>query len=220
MDFLDIKNHAKGEISCNHFVESLVRLLSLRDLETEEHAQRVSSMTLQLARAVNLPKVRLWHVYQGALLHDIGKIGIPDAILHKKGLLNDDEEAVMRMHPNYAYELFHTLPCLRHVMEIPYCHHEKWDGTGYPRGLKRDQIPLEARLFSIIDVWDALTSDRPYRTRWSEDRVIDYIRLQSGKQFEPRIVKIFFDVFFDPAAPNQSMEFRGFNLIHHNLLVD
>jgi len=128
---------------------------------------------------------------RGALLHDIGKMGIPDRILLKPGSLTDSEWAVMRQHPTFAYELLSPITYLQSAMEIPYCHHEKWDGSGYPRGLRGEQIPLAARIFAVVDVWDALRSNRPYRDAWTEDRALEYIRSAAGTHFDPRVVEAF-----------------------------
>jgi HD-GYP domain-containing protein (c-di-GMP phosphodiesterase class II) len=172
-------------------VESLLRVLSFRDVETEEHTRRVTTLMLSFAHLWDIPKERLFHIRWGAQLHDIGKIGIPDAILHKTGSLTVEEQAVIRMHPIYAYELLYPVSYLRPALDIPYCHHEKWDGSGYPQGLKGNQIPLAARLFAIVDVWDALLSNRPYRNAWSTDKTIAYIRDQSGRHFDPEVVGMF-----------------------------
>jgi len=165
--------------------------LDLRDKETEGHTQRVTDITLRLARAMNVSDTELIHVRRGALLHDIGKMGIPDSILLKPGPLTDEEWIIMRRHPVYALELLSPIPYLRPALDIPYCHHEKWDGSGYPRGLKEDQIPLAARIFAVIDVWDALTSDRPYRPAWTKERAMAFIREQSGTHFDPQVVEAF-----------------------------
>jgi HD-GYP domain-containing protein (c-di-GMP phosphodiesterase class II) len=134
------------------------------------------------------------HVRRGALLHDIGKMGIPDSILHKPGPLADEEGEIMRQHPVYAYQLLSPITHLRPALDIPYCHHEKWDGTGYPRGLKGEQIPLAARIFAVVDVWDALRSDRPYRAAWPEEKVRAHIREQAGKHFDPQVVEVFMNM--------------------------
>jgi HD-GYP domain-containing protein (c-di-GMP phosphodiesterase class II) len=134
------------------------------------------------------------HIQRGALLHDIGKMGIPDSILLKPGPLTDDEWVVMRQHPTYAYKLLSEIPYLLPALEIPYFHHERWDGSGYPHGLAGDKIPLTARIFAVIDVWDALSSDRPYRPAWSEEAVINYLKEQSGKQFDPAVVNAFLKI--------------------------
>lgn len=172
-------------------VESLLRVLSFRDVETEEHTRRVTTLMLSFAHLWGIPQEQLLHIRWGAQLHDIGKVGIPDAILHKTGPLTVEEQAVIRMHPSYAYELLYPVSYLRPALDIPYCHHEKWDGSGYPQGLKGNQIPLAARLFAIVDVWDALLSDRPYRNAWSIDKTIAYIHDQSARHFDPEVVRMF-----------------------------
>jgi putative two-component system response regulator len=168
------------------------RAMDLRDRETKGHSQRVADMTVRLAKEMGINDDDLIHISRGALLHDIGKIGIPDSILHKPGKLTDDEWKVMRKHPQLAYDMLHFIEYLRPALDIPYCHHEKWDGSGYPRGLKGEAIPLSARLFAVVDVWDALTSERPYRPAWKTEEALTYIREQSGKHFEPKIVDLFF----------------------------
>jgi PAS domain S-box-containing protein len=175
-------------------IEGWSRALDLRDEETEGHTQRVAEMTLQLANNMSFSKKDLVHIRWGALLHDIGKIGVPDDILHKPGPLTDEEWLRMRRHPQFAYDMLSSIAHLRPALDIPYCHHEKWDGSGYPRGLKGEQIPLSARLFAVVDVWDALTSDRPYRKAWSEEKALSYIRAQAGTHFEPRIVELFLNM--------------------------
>ncbi|MBI3359570.1 MAG: GAF domain-containing protein, partial [Chloroflexi bacterium] len=172
-------------------IEGWSRALDLRDKETEGHTQRVTNLTVRLARALGLSQAELVHIRRGALLHDIGKMGVPDGILLKAGALTDQEWAVMRRHPVYAYEMLSPIAYLRPALDIPYCHHEKWDGTGYPRGLKGDQIPLAALIFAVVDVWDALRSDRPYRVAWPEEKVREHIRQQSGTHFDPKVVEKF-----------------------------
>ncbi|GAB4504275.1 MAG: hypothetical protein Fur0043_12690 [Anaerolineales bacterium] len=172
-------------------IEGWSSALDLRDKETEGHTQRVTALTLQLARAMGLPQEQLIHIRRGALLHDIGKMGVPDAILLKPGALTPAEWAIMRQHPQYAYEMLSAIEYLRPALDIPYCHHEKWDGSGYPRGLKGDEIPLAARIFAVADVWDALTSDRPYRKAWSKEEAHEYIRSQAGTHFDPQVVDHF-----------------------------
>jgi putative two-component system response regulator len=167
------------------------KALDLRDKETEGHSQRVTNTTLKFAKAVGLSDKDLLHMRRGALLHDVGKLGIPDAILHKPGKLTEEEWQIMRMHPVYAYEWLSSISFLLPALGIPYCHHEKWDGTGYPRGLKGDEIPMAARLFAIVDVWDALRSDRPYRSVMSKSATLEYIRNQAGYHFEPVLVEKF-----------------------------
>jgi putative nucleotidyltransferase with HDIG domain len=172
-------------------IEGWSRALDLRDHETEGHTQRVTDMTVMLARKMGFTEDRLVFIRRGALLHDIGKMGIPDYILHKPEELNDEEQQIMRKHPQLAYDMLEPIAYLREALNIPYYHHEKWDGTGYPRGLAGTQIPLEARLFAIVDVWDAITTDRPYRKSWSREEALKYVREQSGKYFDPHLVEIF-----------------------------
>lgn len=175
-------------------IEGWSNALDLRDKETEGHTLRVTEMTLRLAHAAGMSQDELVHVRRGALLHDIGKMGIPDAILLKPDKLTDEEWEIMRRHPAYAYELLSPIAYLRPALDIPYGHHEKWDGTGYPRGLKGEQIPLSARLFAVVDVWDALRSDRPYRKAWPEEKVHEHIRSLVGTHFDPKAVELFFQV--------------------------
>ncbi len=173
-------------------LEGWSRALDLRDKETEGHSRRVTEMTLRLAReGLGLSAAELVQVQRGALLHDIGKMGIPDSILLKPDKLTEAEWSVMRRHPSYAYDLLSPIEYLRPALDIPYCHHEKWDGSGYPRGLRGEQIPLAARLFAIVDVWDALRSDRPYRAAWPEARVREHIRALGGSHFDPQLVELF-----------------------------
>ncbi|WP_448338004.1 HD domain-containing phosphohydrolase [Chloroflexus aurantiacus] len=174
------------------------RALDLRDKETEGHSQRVAQLTLAVAQALNIPPEEQINMWRGAMLHDIGKIGVPDAILHKPGPLTEEEWEIMRRHTTYAYELLYPIAYLRPALDIPYCHHEKWDGTGYPRGLRGEQIPLAARIFALVDVWDALTNDRPYRKAWSREQAWQYIHDQKGKHFDPQLV----DLFLSIAAPD------------------
>ena len=172
-------------------IEGWSRALDLRDRETEGHTQRVTSMTLRLARRMGLNEERLTLIKRGALLHDIGKMGIPDHILLKPEGLTEEEKQIMRQHPQLAYDMLEPIAYLRDALNIPYCHHEKWDGSGYPRGLSGTQIPLEARLFAIVDVWDAITTDRPYRKGWPSEQALNYIRSQSGKYFDPELAELF-----------------------------
>lgn len=172
-------------------IEALSYALDLKDKETEGHSQRVTELTLRIAKEMGIPEEQLIHIKRGALLHDIGKMGIPDSILLKPGKLSDEEWAIMKMHPVYAYQMLSQIEYLRPALDIPYCHHEKWDGSGYPRGLKGKEIPLAARIFAIVDVFDALSNDRPYRKAWPIEKVLEYIREQSGKHFDPQIVEVF-----------------------------
>lgn len=172
-------------------LEGWVKALDLRDKETEGHSLRVTSMTVQIAQQIGINGEALEHIRRGALLHDVGKLGIPDSVLLKPGPLNDDEWELMKKHPVYAYEWLYPIEHLRPSLDIPYNHHEKWDGTGYPRGLCGKNIPLAARIFAMVDVWDALRSDRPYRAAWSKERVCEYIRSLAGKHFDPELVGLF-----------------------------
>ncbi len=176
-------------------IEGWSRALDLRDKETEGHSLRVTDMTVELARAFGLSDAELVQVRWGSLLHDIGKMGVPDGILLKPGALSDEEWIEMKKHPAFAYEMLSPIHYLRQALDIPYCHHEKWDGSGYPRGLKGDQIPLSARIFAVVDVWDALTSDRPYRTAWTDNETREYILSASGTHFEAQVVEKFMQVF-------------------------
>ena len=186
-----LEEFAIPPLELDHMVECLTRATALRDSETEEHTRRVTTLTLRLARAMDVPSKDLVHIHRGAMLHDIGKIGIPDFILRKGLSLTRTEWDIMRMHPVYAYELLSHIPALRPALDIPYCNHEKWDGTGYPRQLQETQIPFSARLFAVVDVLDALLSNRPYRPAWTVENVREYILEQSGKHFDPDAAHIF-----------------------------
>jgi putative nucleotidyltransferase with HDIG domain len=172
-------------------IEGWSHALDLRDKDTEGHTMRVTEMTLKLARIMGLHEEQLIHIKRGALLHDIGKMGVPDSILLKPDVLTDADWEIMRRHPQLAYDWLAPIAFLQKALEIPYCHHEKWDGSGYPRGLKGEQIPLSARIFTVVDVWDALSSDRPYRRAWPEQDVLDYIRKNRGRHMDPEVVDIF-----------------------------
>ena len=175
-------------------IEGWSRAMDLRDRETEGHSERVMELTLKMARMFGMSEDQLVQIRRGALLHDMGKLGIPDSILQKADNLTEEEWKIMRKHPQFAYDMLDPIEYLRGALEIPYCHHEKWDGSGYPRGLKQEEIPVAARLFAVVDVWDALTSDRPYRPAWKKEDALNYIREQSGKYFDPQIVDLFFKV--------------------------
>jgi HD-GYP domain-containing protein (c-di-GMP phosphodiesterase class II) len=165
-------------------------------------------MSVKLAKQVGFSEQELIQVRRGALLHDIGKMGVPDRILLKPDKLTDEEWIIMRMHPSYAFQMLKPITYLRFALDIPYCHHEKWDGTGYPQGLRNEQIPLAARIFSIVDVYDALTSDRPYRARWPQEKTLQHIRGLSGSHFDPNIV----DVFLKMVNQEQSNRTTRFDL--------
>jgi HD-GYP domain-containing protein (c-di-GMP phosphodiesterase class II) len=178
-------------LAYNATIDAWSRTLDLRDSDTEGHTRRVTDTTIRLATIVGVPEPDLVHIRRGATLHDIGKVGIPDEILFKPGPLDQKEWEIMRQHPKYAVELLSPIKYLEHAMEIPHWHHEKWDGTGYPDRLDGEEIPLSARLFSMVDVFDALTSDRPYRKAWPKKDAIHYIETQSGTHFDPRFVPEF-----------------------------
>lgn len=178
-------------LAYNRTIEGWSHALDLRDKETKDHTSRVTDMTVRLAHMAGMSDTEIMHVRRGALLHDIGKMGIPDAILLKDDYLTNEEWESMRKHPEYAYDMLYTIEYLRPALDIPYCHHERWDGTGYPRGIGGEDIPLAARLFAVVDVWDALRSDRPYREGWTEVKVREYIQDQSGTHFDPYAVELF-----------------------------
>ncbi len=178
-------------------LEGWARALELRDKETEGHSRRVTDLTTQLARELGISSADLVHIRRGVLLHDIGKMGVSDGILRKPGPLNEEETAEMRKHPQYAYDLIYPITYLRPALDIPYFHHEKWDGSGYPKGLRSTQIPLPARIFAVVDVWDALLHDRPYRSAWPKERCKEYIREQSGIHFDPAVVEAFLQMVED-----------------------
>ncbi len=172
-------------------LEGWAKALELRDKETEGHSRRVTETTLVIARAMGFKQDELMDIRRGAILHDIGKMAVPDEILRKKGSLTEDERKIVNHHPQVAYDLLSKIPYLKKALEIPYCHHEKWDGTGYPRGLKGDEIPFTARIFAVADVWDALSNDRPYRDAWDREKTTEYLRSESGKHFDPTIINVF-----------------------------
>ena len=168
-----------------------VRALDFRDNETGDHSRRVTLLTVELARLMGINEDELVHVRRSALLHDIGKIAVPDSILHKTGPLTEAEWDIMRKHPQIAIEMLEPIEYLRPALAIPFNHHERWDGTGYPRGIKGEEIPLAARIFAVVDVWDALSSDRPYRKAWPYEKIVEYMREQSGTHFDPKVVELF-----------------------------
>ena len=170
------------------------KALEYRDKETEDHSRRVTELTVTLAQVMGIREDDLIHLRRVAILHDIGKMAIPDEILRKRGPLTDSERKVVEQHPVRGYELLSSISFLEKALDIPYCHHERWDGSGYPRGLKGDEIPLSARIFSIIDVWDALLSNRPYSKPWPKEKALAYLAEQAGKQFDPNVVDTFLNL--------------------------
>jgi putative nucleotidyltransferase with HDIG domain len=190
--FADLqRSHADLTQAYDTTLEGWSAALDLRDKETEGHTKRVTETTVRLAERMGVSSQDLIQIRRGALLHDIGKMGVPDRILLKPDKLTDDEWVIMHMHPTYAFQMLKPIAYLGSALDIPYCHHEKWDGTGYPRGLKGEEIPLGARIFCIVDVYDALTSDRPYRTAWPKDKALQHIQELSGSHFDPQVVDAF-----------------------------
>jgi HD-GYP domain-containing protein (c-di-GMP phosphodiesterase class II) len=172
-------------------LEGWARALELRDIETAGHCHRVCEITKRLAGRIKMTNGDIAEMHRGSLLHDIGKMGIPDSILLKPGKLTSEEFRQMQEHTIYAYNLLAEIPYLSRALDIPYCHHEKWDGSGYPRRLREQEIPISARVFSVVDVYDALVSDRPYRPAWPEDKALAYIREKAGTEFDPAVVEAF-----------------------------
>jgi HD-GYP domain-containing protein (c-di-GMP phosphodiesterase class II) len=189
-------------------IEGWSQALEMRSQETEGHSHRVTELTMQLVQEMKIDQSLWVHIQRGVLLHDIGKMGIPDTILCKPGPLTPAEWELMREHPAKACQLLSKIPYLQPAIEIPYCHHEKWDGSGYPRGLKGEEIPLEARIFSVIDVWDAMRSHRSYRNAIPENQVIEYLYTESGRSFDPQVIKAFFEMMkFKVPEPTMSNSF-------------
>ena len=188
-------------------LEGWIRAVDLRDRETEGHSRRVVGLAVKLAEELGVCSEKLVHVRRGALLHDVGKMALPDSVLRNPGELTEEEQALMRRHPEHAWEMLKGVEFARPALEIPLCHHERWDGTGYPRGLKGEEIPLSARLFAVVDVWDALRYDRAYRPGWPAERVKEHLRGEAGKHFDPAVVPAFLRIlerdgeptFADPA---------------------
>lgn len=172
-------------------IEGWAKAVDYRDKETEGHSQRVSELTVRLAKAMGIKEDELVHIKRGALLHDIGKLGVPDSILFKDGELTEEEWEVMKRHPKLGRSFLQAITFLKPAADIPYCHHEKWDGSGYPRGIKGEDIPLSARMFAVVDCWDALASDRPYRPAWPKEKIREHIQSLAGVHFDPKTVEKF-----------------------------
>jgi putative nucleotidyltransferase with HDIG domain len=185
------RTNAELTVAFDATVEAFSRALELREGEPLGHTRQVTEVTINLAKAMGISVPQQIHIRRGALLHDIGKMAVPEAILRKSTELAREEWDVIKRHPYYAYELLAPIVYLYPAIDIPYCHHERWDGTGYPQGLRGEAIPLAARVFSVVDVWDALTSDRPQRKAWSESQALEYLREQASRQFDPAIVCTF-----------------------------
>jgi PAS domain S-box-containing protein/putative nucleotidyltransferase with HDIG domain len=193
--FADLKR-ANDELvqAYNNTIEGWARALEIRDEESVGHSRRVTDQTVALARKMGVDESQMEHIYRGALLHDIGKMSIPDNVLKKPGPLNESEWVIMRKHPQISYDLLKDIQFLEHALDIPYFHQERWDGSGYPLGLHGEEIPLPARIFAVVDVWDALTEDRVYRLKWSEEKTARYLRNKSGIQFDPEVVTNFLEL--------------------------
>jgi len=189
-DELKNSNH-ELTLAYDSTIEGWSRTMDMKDKQVKGHAQRVAMMTVRIARKFVVSEEELVHIKRGALLHDIGKIGIPDSILLKPGPLTEYEREIMKRHSVYGYELLYPIKFLRPALDIIYYHHERWDGTGYPKRLKGDEIPLSARIFAVADVWDALRSDRPFRSAWPKEKVLEHIRSLSGTHFDPKAVEVF-----------------------------
>jgi len=175
-------------------LEAITNALDLRDQESKGHSMRVTEMTVEMAKVLNVDEKELKHIRRGALLHDIGNLYVPESILYKQGELTVEEWVKIHMHPFHAFEMLGPIGYLKSVVNIPYCHHEKWNGDGYPRSLKGEEIPQAARIFAVIDVYDALTSDRPYRKAWSNNKALEHIRSERGKHFDPQVVDAFLEM--------------------------
>ena len=184
-------------------LEIIISAFDMRTKEAPGHTQRVTEMTVNLGRLMGLNHEDLENMRRGALLHDFGNIAVPESILHKTGELTVDEWIAIHIHPFTAYEMLSPINFLRSALDIPYRHHERWDGKGYPKGLAGEKIPLAARIFSVVDVYDSLTSDRPYRPAWAKDEAIDYIEVMAGKQFDPKVVGVFLKMVQSSSSPGR-----------------
>ena len=195
-NLLEALQRSNMELTLAHeaMVEGWVRALEMRDRGSEGHTRRVTELTLRLAHEMGINDERLVHIRRGALLHDIGKLGIPDAILFKPDSLSEEEGRLMRQHPVLGYNLLAPILFLKPALDIVYCHHERWDGSGYPRGLKGEEIPLDARIFAVVDVWEALVVDQPYRPSMPRDEAIAYIKEQAGKELDPQVANAFLKI--------------------------
>ena len=177
-------------------IESWALVLEKRGIEPNGHAKRLTEKTLELAQLMGIVDTKLVDIYRGVLLHDVGKFLIPEGILLKPSLLHDDEWNLIYQHPTYALDMLSKIDPLKAALNIPYCHHENWDGSGYPRGIKGEQIPIEARIFQVVETWDLMSVDLPYRKASAQNDVLKYIRSESGKKFDPRVVEKFLEMIF------------------------
>ncbi len=175
-------------------LEAWARVMEYRDRETEGHSRRLVDLGTRLARALGIPEEDVSQLQRGALLHDIGKLAIPDEILLKPSALNEQEMKTMQKHPEYAKKMLADIPFLQPAVAVAYSHHERWDGQGYPQGLKGEEIPLLARLFSVVDAWDALSSERVYRAAWPREQIRAHLRENAGTKFDPHIVEVFLQI--------------------------
>jgi response regulator RpfG family c-di-GMP phosphodiesterase len=180
----------ENSLAYDSILEAFACAMDLREMEPNGHIHRVTELTVRLAAAIGVNNTETLQIKHGAFLHDIGKMGIPDTILQKPGALNDEEMQMVRKHPQIAYDLLSRSPYLHFVLDIPYRHHEKWDGSGYPNSLKMEQIPLAARVFAVVDVY-ALSSSRPYRPAWPKAKVVEHLKAESGKHFDPVVLEAF-----------------------------
>lgn len=189
-------------------IQGWARTLEMRDRETRGHSDRVVELTLSIARAMGFPEEELQYIRWGALLHDLGKMGIPDHILSKPGALTDEERAIIKLHPQYGYDLLKDIQYLSLSLDIPHYHHERWDGTGYPFGIAGEEIPLTARIFAVVDVWDAMTSERPYHPPLTTEETIKYILTESGRHFDPVVVGKFMHILNSRDEPQPKTNSR------------
>jgi HD-GYP domain-containing protein (c-di-GMP phosphodiesterase class II) len=189
-------------VAYDETIKGWSQAMDLRDRESEGHTRRVTEQTVKLAACLGFSAEELIHIRHGALLHEIGMMRVPDEILQKTGPRSEDERKVMQKHPQFAYDLLASITYLQPALDIPYCHHENWDGSGYPRGLKGKQIPLAARIFAVADAWDTLTSDRPYRVAWPKEKALGYIQEQSGTKFDPMVAILFMNDIKDQMIMN------------------
>ena len=204
-----LQAHRELQDAYNATLKGLVRALDFRDNETGDHSRRVTLLTVEVARLMGINEDELVHVRRSALLHDIGKMAVPDSILHKPGPLTEAEWDIMRKHPQFAMEMLKDIEYLRPALVIPLNHHERWDGTGYPHGIKGEEIPLAARIFAVVDVWDALSSDRPYRKAWPYEKIVEYMREQSGTHFDPKVVALLLQMMVGAQETSQAATTSG-----------